>query len=429
VLRRALFCTVILVLGITLVFAESTIRKQAVAITSSGNVFSLSPDTYDHSVARMYETPDYRQDDSLWYGSLVYNNALGLTAGGTFEFAIRLTPTELGPFTGWTISGIKFHKYSGNLNNVVKVYDNGTATTPGGMITSEPYTSSAPDEWVTVMLSSPVTIPGTGDLWCSVEVTHAAGTFPASMDAGPAIDGKGDWIYFNNAWQEIQDLGFNNNWLIIAYLEQTGAEPDIEISLDTLEFDYATNDTVNFLVIDNVGAAALDIDSIIPQDFWIVSVIPNALTIPAGSVDSVQVTVMLDTLVNGTYYSYLDIYSNDPDESPYMQPVKFTVTGVGVEEESPSHKPAYTVLTFPNPMRTSGTISYSVPMKTDVEINIYDISGRLINQVEHNIVNAGTHTVVWNRKDAYGVEVPQGVYIYEFITPLYNETGKIIVLR
>ncbi|TET21172.1 MAG: hypothetical protein E3J78_04220, partial [Candidatus Cloacimonadota bacterium] len=236
-LRKTLFCAVILVLGITLVFAESTVRKQAVVLTSSGNVFSLSPDTYDHSVARMYETPAYRQDDSLWYGSLVYNNALGLTAGGTFEFAIRLTPTELGPFTGWTISGIKFHKFSGDLNNVVKVYDDGTATTPGAMITSEPYTSSAPDEWVTVMLSNPVTIPGTGDLWCSVEVTHTAGTYPASMDAGPAIDGKGDWIYFNNSWQEIQNLGFDNNWLIIVYLESGGSgDPDIDCTPNPLVF-------------------------------------------------------------------------------------------------------------------------------------------------------------------------------------------------
>ena len=212
-MNKTILCVVAVVCAAGLLLAsESRIGKQAVVL--SGDIFSLSQNAC-HDAKSNQLIPASRQDDSLWYGTLVYSVAIGLTAGGTFEFAIRLTPTELGPYTGWNISGIKFHKYSGDLNNVVKVYDNGTPTQPGPMITSEPYASSAPDEWVTVMLSSPVLIPGTGDLWCSIEVTHNAGEYPASADAGPAVYGKGNWIYSNNAWNNPFDL----NWLIIAYLE------------------------------------------------------------------------------------------------------------------------------------------------------------------------------------------------------------------
>lgn len=45
----------------------------------------------------------------------------------------------------------------------------------------------------------------------------------------------------------------------------------------------------------------------------------------------------------------------------------------------------YGVKIFPNPMSTNGTILYSVPSKTNVKINIYDIAGRLVN----GEVNAG----------------------------------------
>lgn len=101
----------------------------------------------------------------------------------------------------------------------------------------------------------------------------------------------------------------------------------------------------------------------------------------------------------------------------------------GVSEEQPSGKFKHAVYAFPNPMKTTSTISYSVPIRTNVEINIYDISGRLVRQVEYGTVEQGQHAAKWDRKDSYGLDVPQGLYLYEFITPSYKATGKIIVIH
>lgn len=168
--------------------------------------------------------------DSLYYCNLAGGSAIGLSAGGTFEGAIRLTPTELGPYTGWDIIAIVFRHYESSLDNVVKVYDNGTPTSPGPMITSEPYVSDIPG-WKWIDLSSPVTIPGTGDLWCSVEVTHPVGEYPLSVDGGPAVDGKGDWIG-PNPWGELQDQGLDYNWLILAIVQLLLNDDVATISID-----------------------------------------------------------------------------------------------------------------------------------------------------------------------------------------------------
>ncbi len=175
-----------------------------------------------------------RAQDTLTFCDMTPYNAIGLQSGGTFEFAARFTPTELGPYAGWNIIAIVFHHWDASaLDNVVKVYDNGTPTQPGPLITQEPYTNSTPG-WVRIDLTSPVPISGSGDLWCSIEVTHQAGEYPASVDGGPIVSGKGGWIYLGGSWSEISNYGFDNNWCILAIVSDVVAQHDVStISYDS----------------------------------------------------------------------------------------------------------------------------------------------------------------------------------------------------
>ncbi|GAH11126.1 unnamed protein product, partial [marine sediment metagenome] len=138
-----------------------------------------------------------------------------------WEGAIRLTPDELSPYTGWDIIAIVFYHYETPpfLNNVVKVYDNGSPYAPGPVITSEPYTSDIAG-WKWVDLSNPVTITGADDLWCSIEMTSEAGEYPLGVSAGPPVDGKSDWIaFYPGSWAELQDWGLYYNWQILAIVQ------------------------------------------------------------------------------------------------------------------------------------------------------------------------------------------------------------------
>ncbi len=198
--------------------------------------------------------PDWRYTDSLYYGDLMYFNAIGLTAGGTFEWAIRLTPTELGPHVGTKLVAMKFWHHTGDLNNQIKIYGNGTPTSPGALLHSEPYTSTgSPQTWVFVPFSDSLDITASGDLWVSVEGTHVAGTHPAGCDAGPAVDGKGDWIYAGT-WDELQNYGFDYNWLIVAFVDAGPVDHDVGVASYDSPVQVPENTTYDPLVtVQNYG--------------------------------------------------------------------------------------------------------------------------------------------------------------------------------
>jgi endonuclease I len=64
----------------------------------------------------------------------------------------------------------------------------------------------------------------------------------------------------------------------------------------------------------------------------------------------------------------------------------------------------------PNPFNPSTTISFELPQPTDVRVEIFDLSGRLVSVVAEGELPAGEHEVVWAGLDADGRAVAAGVY-------------------
>ena len=147
-------------------------------------------------------------------------NGVGLTAGGTWEAAIRLTPTELAPYCGCLLTAVKFYHWDSNYTfGNIKIYDAGTSSAPGALIYSQPYSVNN-SGWIVVPLTVPIQFDCTRDLWVSVEVINQLpGQYPIGIDSGPAVVTKGDWAYYSGAWQELLIVGLNNNWLIEAYFD------------------------------------------------------------------------------------------------------------------------------------------------------------------------------------------------------------------
>jgi len=188
---------------------------------------------YSHDVLVKSITQPSEGRDVTWlhYDTEVNVNALGLTAGGTWEGAIRFTPTELAAYDGFDITKAKFHhgwvggtsqpSHSGN----VKIYDAGTASTPGALLYTQPFTCPAGNAWFTIDLTTGTTIDASKDIWVSIEVTHGPSEYPLGMDASTATVGKGDFIYYSGGWNELYLLGFDNNWNIQAGVESGGPGP------------------------------------------------------------------------------------------------------------------------------------------------------------------------------------------------------------
>jgi flagellar hook assembly protein FlgD len=65
---------------------------------------------------------------------------------------------------------------------------------------------------------------------------------------------------------------------------------------------------------------------------------------------------------------------------------------------------------YPNPFNPSTTIEYEIPKTGLVEINIYNVQGRLVKKLDNSLHQSGTQKIVWNGRDNFGNTTASGIY-------------------
>ena len=79
---------------------------------------------------------------------------------------------------------------------------------------------------------------------------------------------------------------------------------------------------------------------------------------------------------------------------------------------------------YPNPFNPSTTIDFSLNSFSDLEINVYDVNGRLVENLYSGFKSPGTHKVVW---DATGFSA--GIYIVNMVSKKSSETLMITLIK
>ncbi len=67
---------------------------------------------------------------------------------------------------------------------------------------------------------------------------------------------------------------------------------------------------------------------------------------------------------------------------------------------------------YPNPFNPTTTIELALPQDSEVQLVIYDISGRKVRTLVQAALPAGFHEIVWNGRNDAGQPVSSGVYLY-----------------
>jgi glucuronoarabinoxylan endo-1,4-beta-xylanase len=79
---------------------------------------------------------------------------------------------------------------------------------------------------------------------------------------------------------------------------------------------------------------------------------------------------------------------------------------------------------YPNPFNPTTTIQYSVPEFTDVRLNVYDVTGRLVKTLVHQGQSAGTYTVSFN-----ATALATGVYFYKLQAGSYIQVKRMMLIK
>lgn len=84
---------------------------------------------------------------------------------------------------------------------------------------------------------------------------------------------------------------------------------------------------------------------------------------------------------------------------------------------------------YPNPFNPSTTLSFYLPEKTKAQLTIYNIKGQVVNIIKNEVMDKGSHTVVWDGNDRSGRPVSSGVYFYQLKAGRTNNVRKCILLK
>ena len=84
---------------------------------------------------------------------------------------------------------------------------------------------------------------------------------------------------------------------------------------------------------------------------------------------------------------------------------------------------------FPNPFNPSTSIKYTLQESGIVKLAVYNIRGQLIKQLVNQSQDAGKYSVDWDGKDASGVVVPSGTYIYSLEVNDYKAVRRMTMTK
>jgi len=79
---------------------------------------------------------------------------------------------------------------------------------------------------------------------------------------------------------------------------------------------------------------------------------------------------------------------------------------------------------YPNPFNPTTTISYQIKQYSSIDINIYDINGRLVENLFNGFKSAGSYSFDWDANN-----IPSGVYFLNMNANSFSSTQKLMLIK
>ncbi|MBT4610261.1 MAG: T9SS type A sorting domain-containing protein [Gemmatimonadetes bacterium] len=86
---------------------------------------------------------------------------------------------------------------------------------------------------------------------------------------------------------------------------------------------------------------------------------------------------------------------------------------------------------YPNPFNPSTQIEFALAHDTPASLIIYDVIGQRVRTLlqASDDIRAGYHTLTWDGTDEQDRAVGNGLYFYRLVTPAFQRTGKMMLIK
>jgi hypothetical protein len=137
--------------------------------------------------------------------------------------------------------------------------------------------------------------------------------------------------------------------------------------------------------------------------------------------------------MDARYLQYMTRFGyTNPSYLPSLNEVSVTYDATGIVTGNNIQKvigggSAY-VMSRPSPFRTETTIIFGSVVDDRVNVEIYDVGGKLIRSFEEIHCADGLGSVIWDRRDNLGRKVSAGIYLYRVAGPSTSLAENLIVV-
>jgi hypothetical protein len=141
--------------------------------------------------------------------------------------------------------------------------------------------------------------------------------------------------------------------------------------------------------------------------------------------ESIQVTFPDEVIFTSGVYTVIVYTRLGSDENPSNDTLEKTIETYdpGIAEGSSNIPLSFAFTLKSNPAKGKALFNLALPEAATVTLTIYDISGRMVDNVLCGMRSAGYYEILWDSKTA------SGIYFYKLVSPWKNEVGKLVLVR
>ena len=116
-----------------------------------------------------------------------------------------------------------------------------------------------------------------------------------------------------------------------------------------------------------------------------------------------------------------------PNCAPYRVTVPVQGAAAPVDDQTPAT--SRLVGNYPNPCNPHTTVVFALARAAHVSLRIYDLHGRLVQDLVRADLAAGDHEVAWNGIDSGGRLVASGTYVASLVADGVTSTRTLVLVR
>lgn len=270
--------------------------------------------------------------------------------------------------------------------------------------------------------------------------------------------GNGDWMFlgyvgWSSSWQNFyRNLNPTSNWTSCRFKYEYHEEglPQFayvdDVSITTPRDNVPPSFTNTTIWQDTSYNGPFEVSSIVTDNMYEVDQCSLYYRVNSGAWQSVEMNLTGNPdeyaadipvqTTNDTINYYLAARDNflvvnrstDPLCAPGEGYYSFVIKPpVGINEEKIEHFILYQ--NYPNPFIKSTTISYALPMKSTVDLRVYNALGALVRTLVQEEQKPGSYSVLFEPTDDRKRQLATGIYFLKFNTGNVCFTRKLVLLK